>query len=77
MSAICRDMGWRAVTDGTLKSTAPSITACPTPQEKRLFVEVAAKRQVSESALALVAIRALLGFGCARPSKLSITASPP
>jgi hypothetical protein len=60
MSAICRNMGWRAVTDSTLKSTAPSITARPTPQEKRLFVEVAAKRQVSESALALMAIRALL-----------------
>ncbi len=60
MSAMCRNMGWRAVTDGTLKSTAPSITARPTPQEKRLFADVAVKLQVSESALALMAIRALL-----------------
>jgi len=60
MSAICRNMGWRAVTDGNLKSTAPSITARPTPQEKRSFAEVAAKLRVSESALALIAIRTLL-----------------
>src|SRR5208337_4693858 len=43
-----------------LKSTAPSITARPTPQEKRLFAAVAARRQISESTLALIAIRALL-----------------
>jgi hypothetical protein len=48
------------VTDGTLKSTAPSITARPTPEEKRLFAEVAAKLRVSESALALIEIRTLL-----------------
>ena len=45
---------------GALKSTAPLITARPTPQEKRLFAAVAATRQMSESALALIAIRALL-----------------
>ncbi len=60
MSAICRNTGLRAVNDGALKSTAPSITARPTPQEKRSFAEVAAKLRVSESALALTAIRALL-----------------
>jgi hypothetical protein len=48
------------VTDGALKSTAPSITARPTPQEKRLFAGVAAKLRVSESTLALIAIRTLL-----------------
>jgi hypothetical protein len=48
------------VTDSTLKSTAPSITARPTPQEKRSFAEVAAKLRVSESTLALIAIRTLL-----------------
>jgi hypothetical protein len=53
-------MGWRAVNDGAPKSTAPSITARPTPQEKRLFAAVASRRQLSESALALIAIRALL-----------------
>ena len=60
MSAICSNTGWRAVNDGAAKATAPSITARPTAQEKRLFVAVAAQRQVSESTLALIAIRALL-----------------
>ncbi|HWX36602.1 MAG TPA: hypothetical protein VNZ53_55460 [Steroidobacteraceae bacterium] len=60
MSAICRNEGLRAVNDGTLKSTAPSITARPTPQEKRSFAEVAAKLRVSESTLALIAIRTML-----------------
>jgi len=60
VSAICSNTGWRAVNDGAAKATAPSITARPTPQEKRLFAEVAAQRQVSESTLALIAIRALL-----------------
>jgi hypothetical protein len=60
VSAICSNTGWRAVNDGASKATAPSITARPTPQEKRLFAAVAAQRQVSESTLALIAIRALL-----------------
>ena len=46
--------------DGALKSTAPTITARPTPQEKRVFADVAALRQISESTLALIAIRAWL-----------------
>lgn len=50
MSAICRNKGWRAVNDGTLKSTAPSITTRPTSEEKRLFAGVAAKLRVSEGA---------------------------
>jgi hypothetical protein len=45
---------------GALKSTAPTITARPTPEEKYLFAAVAAQRQISESALALIAIRAWL-----------------
>jgi hypothetical protein len=60
VSAVCRNTGLRAVNDGILKSTAPSITARPTPDEKRLFAAVAAKRRISESTLALIAIRALL-----------------
>lgn len=59
MSAICSNTDWRAVNDGAPKATAPSITARP-PQEKRLFAAVAAKRQMSQSTLALIAIRALL-----------------
>jgi hypothetical protein len=46
--------------DGAMKSTAPTITARPTPEEKHLFAVVAAQRQISESMLALIAIRALL-----------------
>jgi hypothetical protein len=38
----------------------PSITARPTAEEKQLFIELAASRGLSESALAIVAIRALL-----------------
>ena len=60
MSAICSNTDWRAVTDGASKATAPSITARPTLLEKRMFAAVAAQRQVSESTLALIAIRALL-----------------
>jgi hypothetical protein len=61
VSAICSsDRGWPSVNDGTPKSTAPSITARPTPQEKRSFAEVAAKLRVSESTLALIAIRTML-----------------
>jgi hypothetical protein len=60
VSAFCRNRRWRAVNDSALKSTAPSLTARPTPQEKRSFAEVAAKLRVSESTLALIAIRTLL-----------------
>lgn len=60
MSANCSNTDWHAVNDGASKSTAPSITARPTPREKRLFATVAAQRQISESTLALIAIRALL-----------------
>jgi hypothetical protein len=60
VSAICRNTGWRAVIDGVSKATAASITARPMLHEKRLFAAIAAMRQVSESTLALIAIRALL-----------------
>lgn len=42
------------------RRTYPSITARPTPAEKQRFAELAAARGLSESALALIAIRALL-----------------
>ena len=60
MSAICSNTDWHAANDGASKATAPSITARPTPQEKRLFAAIAAKRQLSESTLALIAIRSLI-----------------
>ncbi|HTV97824.1 MAG TPA: hypothetical protein VME42_17640 [Steroidobacteraceae bacterium] len=46
--------------DTTSKATLPSITVRPMQEEKRLFSELAARRQMSESALALCAIRVLL-----------------
>ena len=60
MSAFCCSSELRAVNDSALKSTAPTITARPTPAEKQLFAAVAAQRQISESTLALIAIRAWL-----------------
>jgi hypothetical protein len=60
VSAFCSNKDWRSVNDGALTSTTPTITARPTPQEKRLFAAVAAQRQISESTLALIASRALL-----------------
>ena len=45
---------------GPRNSRGPSITARPTPDEKDRFAELAAARGISESALALIAIRALL-----------------
>ena len=43
MSAFCRNRRWRAENDSAVKVPAPSITARPTPQEKRSFAEVAAR----------------------------------
>ena len=61
-------------------SRGPSITARPTPDEKQRFAELAAHRGVSESALALVAIRTLLEsngppIGTAAPQSESQTAT--
>jgi hypothetical protein len=48
------------VNGSPVKSRGPSITARPTSDEKNRFAELATARGVSESALALIAIRALL-----------------
>jgi len=60
VSAFCCSSELRAMNVGASKSTASTITARPTPEEKRLFAAVAALRQISESTLALIAIRAWL-----------------
>ena len=60
MSAFCCNSGLRAMNVGSSKSTAPTITVRPTPEDKWVFATVAARRQMSESTLALIAIRALL-----------------
>jgi hypothetical protein len=60
VSALCSRVGIVAVNSGHYKCHLPSITAGPTPAEKQRFAELAAARGISESALALIAIRALL-----------------
>ena len=59
MSAFCCTRG-TLVTSNAPTSRAPSITARPTPTEKQRFAELAARCGVSESTLALTAIRTLL-----------------
>ena len=59
MSACCCTRG-ALVNSNAPTSRAPSITARPTPDEKRRFVELATRLGVSESTLALIAIRTLL-----------------
>ena len=60
MSALCSTVGIVAVNAGDFNRRLPSITARPTPAEKQCFAELAAARGVSESALALIAIRCVL-----------------
>jgi hypothetical protein len=48
------------VTGDRITSPIPTITARPSPEEKARFAELAARLGISESALALIAIRALL-----------------
>jgi hypothetical protein len=60
VSAFCCSSELREMNDGASNSSVPTITARPTPDEKHLFAAVAAQRQISESTLALIAIRAWL-----------------
>jgi len=60
MSAFCCTRMALLVNSNAPTSRGPSITARPTPDEKQRFAELAAHRGVSESVLALIAIRALL-----------------
>lgn len=60
MSALCSKIEIVAVNSAHSSRRLPSITARPTPAEKQRFTELAAARGLSESELALVAIRALL-----------------
>src|SRR6202035_2022125 len=48
------------VSVGVNAGRVPSITARPTPDEKRRFAELASSRGMSESTLALIGIRSLL-----------------
>jgi hypothetical protein len=60
VSALCSNIEIVAVSSAHSSRRLPSITARPTPAEKQRFTELAAARGLSESELALVAIRALL-----------------
>jgi hypothetical protein len=56
------------VTSDRATSPIPTITARPSPQEKVRFAELAASRGISESALALIAIRAVLDANAPTPN---------
>ena len=60
MSAFCCTRGTCLVNSINPTARIPSITARPTLTEKERFAKLAAGSGVSESALALIAIRALL-----------------
>jgi len=60
VSAFCCTRGTCLVNSGNPTARIPSITARPTLAEKERFAQLAASSGVSESALALIAIRALL-----------------
>jgi hypothetical protein len=60
VSALCSAAGFVAVNSVHSNRRLPSITARPTPAEKQRFAELAAARGLSESELALIAIRGLL-----------------
>ena len=60
MSAFCCTRDISLVNSNNPASRNPSITARPTLAEKQRFAELADSRGISESALALIAIRAVL-----------------
>lgn len=60
LSALCSTVEIVAVSSARSNRRLPSITARPTPAEKQRFAALAAARGLSESELALVAIRAIL-----------------
>ena len=60
MSAMCCTRGSTLVTSDRARSRLPTITVRLTPEEKRQFAELAASRGLSECALAVATLRALL-----------------
>ena len=60
MSAFAADRHISDMIEQTAKPSLPSITARPSAAEKARFSELAMRAGMSESALALVAIRTLL-----------------
>lgn len=60
MSAFAADCHISAMTERSAKASLPSITARPSAAEKTRFRALAMRAGMSESALALIAIRSLL-----------------
>ena len=60
MSAFCSTRRMLLVNENISTSPKPSITARPSADDKRRFAELATRLRVSESTLALIAIRSLL-----------------
>lgn len=60
MSAMCCTRGSTLVTSDRARSRLPTITVRLSPEEKRRFAELAASRGLSECALAVGTLRALL-----------------
>jgi hypothetical protein len=77
VSAFAADHHISAMTEQTAKPTLPCITARPTAAEKARFRALAMHAGMSESALALVAIRTLLDAdGRSPPTPRIATARP-
>ncbi|HEX4268777.1 MAG TPA: hypothetical protein VHY36_12880, partial [Steroidobacteraceae bacterium] len=72
VSAFAADRHISAMTERTAKVSLPSITARPTAAEKARFRALAMRAGMSESALALVAIRSLLDPDGTSPPTASI-----
>ena len=70
MSAMCCTRGSTLVTSDRARSRLPTITVRLSPEEKQRLAELAASRGLSECALAVATLRALLTPGT--PSALSI-----
>jgi len=60
VSAFAADHQFSSMTDRTAKAPLPSITARPSAAEKARFTSLAERAGISESALALIAVRNLL-----------------
>lgn len=60
MSAMCSTRGSALVTSDRARSRLPTITVRLSPAEKQRFAELAARRGLSECALAVATLRALL-----------------
>lgn len=75
MSAMCCARGSTLVTSDRARSRLPTITVRLSPEEKRRFTELAASRGLSECALAVATLRALLIPGT--PFVADIPNAPP